>query len=1439
MLTRVIVPLTHLIASSTTDAVTVHAERGKSIALLFTSTQDGVVPSSARITFIHTSGEVLLTRTIDGTGSSYITLDWSQCPVFVVIECTLGGARVQLKQVLSVSAVESLQISGNTLGASVPLQGSVILAGGNNITLSQDGQTISIMGGTAAGGGFNAGVSNLGHTVGDTGTVTNQLILAGGNNVTLSQVTGAGGATVTISVPNFGAAQTGISGISAGTEMVTSGTVRFIDSNGISFGLDGQSLTAIYTVPLAGVPPAVAVSNVGSANSVGTVTRYAHEDHVHAGVGSLGVSGGNTAGNTGTTLGQIVLQGGNNLTLSQLTGAGGVATIVFSGANTHAVQTGISAVIAGTTSISSGTLSFADSNGIAFGLDGQTLTASYTVPVVPPGAVAVSNVGTANSVGTVTRYAHEDHVHAGVGSLGVSGGNTAGDTGTTLGQVVLQGGNNVTLSQITGAGGSATIVVSAFNQTVQTQNLIDISLSGNTSGTLALISSGTAILAGGNNITLSQNGQSVTISAFNQTVQTQNLVDLSFAGNTSGTLALISSGTAILAGGNNITLSQNGQNVTISAANQTVQTQNLVDLSLAGNTSGTLALISSGTAILAGGNNITLSQDGQSITISAANSGTAPPIATAVKSVASANSVGTITRFAPEDHAHAGLIQAQISGNTSNTSNVIQGSLVLAGGNNVTLSQVSAAGAATITISAANQTVQTQNMVDISLSGNTSGTLTLISSGTAILAGGNNITLSQNGQSVTISAFNQTVQTQNCVDFSLAGNTTGTLALVSSGTVILAGGNNITLSQNGQSITISAANETQTAPPIATTVQSVGSANSVGTVTRFAAEDHVHGGLIQAKITGNTFGSTSNNTQFIQGSLVLSAAGGGISLAIVPGAGVGTVRLSVRTVPTPADGVEPVSPDGFGHIGTLTSQFALQDHVHQGVHELLPQGNFTRTVTSFFGGSSVTGSNQVLEGMLGDIYLNAGNNISFLVSKSVAPTFESSQSMTIQGPNMLSVGVSSIGNTAGTTGVVSNQMVLAGGNNITLSQATGTGGITITVDGGTVGGVPIATAVKSVASANSVGTITRYAAEDHAHAGIIQMQISGNTSNTSNILQGSLVLAGGNNITLSQVSAAGAATVTISAASPISVGISALGNTAGTTGLATNRVVLVGGNNITLSQSTNGGSATISISGPTLPSITTISEFAPFMVSSFITNSALGQNSIYVVPFLLPTPMYAQRINMFWSVATTVSGSGGASAGITHSLALYARDTAAPNRITSFWSGSLFLNLSASSNTRISVTHPAGILTTGGTTAFSSSSFQQQNATASNYLALSVRGFRAVQFPIVSTLTAGQYWLAIARSSVSQSGSVVINNSNLMMTLTQYPAYQNFGVQSTASNGGTIGVMEGLGVCSQNTGAFAGSLTIDGAAGADIVYTETPVIPYFNFSGWSTDGGVL
>ena len=185
--------------------------------------------------------------------------------------------------------------------------------------------------------------------------------------------------------------------------------------------------------------------------------------------------------------------------------------------------------------------------------------------------------------------------------------------------MILAGGNNITLSQH-----NNTVTISAANQTDQTHFVVqDILITGNTSGTLADITSGTAYFAGGNNVTLSQNGQSITISAFNQSNQTGSIVrEISLSGNTSGTLTDITSGTAYFAGGNNVTLSQNGQSITISAFNQSVQTQSIVrEISIGGNTSGTLTDITSGTAFFMGGNNVTLSQNGQSITISAAGGG--------------------------------------------------------------------------------------------------------------------------------------------------------------------------------------------------------------------------------------------------------------------------------------------------------------------------------------------------------------------------------------------------------------------------------------------------------------------------------------------------------------------------------------------------------------------------------------------------------------------------------------------------------------------------------------------------------------------------------------------------------------------------------------------------------------------------------------------------
>jgi len=157
---------------------------------------------------------------------------------------------------------------------------------------------------------------------------------------------------------------------------------------------------------------------------------------------------------------------------------------------------------------------------------------------------------------------------------------------------------------------------------------VNLTIGGNTAGAGSLVSSGTATLVGGNNITLSQNGNAITISGgVGGGAAGSNTIGMSNLGNTIGTSGVIS-GSALqyaLAGGNNVTLSQsiNGSSgtLTISAANQTVQTQNLHNVTLAGNTAGVMAQVSSGTLTLAGGNNVTLSQNGNAVTISAGAGG--------------------------------------------------------------------------------------------------------------------------------------------------------------------------------------------------------------------------------------------------------------------------------------------------------------------------------------------------------------------------------------------------------------------------------------------------------------------------------------------------------------------------------------------------------------------------------------------------------------------------------------------------------------------------------------------------------------------------------------------------------------------------------------------------------------------------------------------------
>lgn len=349
--------------------------------------------------------------------------------------------------------------SGNTTGTSLSqFTGTYVLAGGNNITLSNStnsiGQTISIVGG---GGGLSAGLSNLGNTSGTTGLASQRLVFVGGNNITLSGSTNAG--SMTLSISGITTVTEYIQNITAGTTNLKNGIVSFEDMNNVTWGLDGNTLTASV-----------------------------HDEYFFsAGVSNLG----NTSGNTGVNVARLVLAGGNNITLSQATGAGGLMTVTVS-AGAGGAGDGVNIIAAGTqTANTTGSVLFQNSNGISFGMSNSSVvTASYTVPTqsVESQSFGMSNLG-----------------------------NTSGTTGIASGgqvQFLFAGGNNITLSQSVN-GASGTVTISAFTAlTSQSTQFIALTLGGNTAGTTSFHATNNAslFLHGGNNITLSGNGNSVTIS---------------------------------------------------------------------------------------------------------------------------------------------------------------------------------------------------------------------------------------------------------------------------------------------------------------------------------------------------------------------------------------------------------------------------------------------------------------------------------------------------------------------------------------------------------------------------------------------------------------------------------------------------------------------------------------------------------------------------------------------------------------------------------------------------------------------------------------------------------------------------------------------------------------------------------------------------------------
>lgn len=174
--------------------------------------------------------------------------------------------------------------------------------------------------------------------------------------------------------------QTQASGAIAGTgftSTTTAGTAitAALGTNGLSMAVPAFVTTYDATSGRAGTGTTLAVTNAAATlsantNGVALSLNVSHDDF-----NAWNLVGDNTAGTTSTSIstqGPFYLSGGNNITLS-----GNSNTIVISagagGGTTN--QTGPN-IAAGGSTITSGTVVFSNSNGVSFGLNGSTMTAS-------------------------------------------------------------------------------------------------------------------------------------------------------------------------------------------------------------------------------------------------------------------------------------------------------------------------------------------------------------------------------------------------------------------------------------------------------------------------------------------------------------------------------------------------------------------------------------------------------------------------------------------------------------------------------------------------------------------------------------------------------------------------------------------------------------------------------------------------------------------------------------------------------------------------------------------------------------------------------------------------------------------------------------------------------------------------------------------------------
>jgi len=262
----------------------------------------------------------------------------------------------------------------------------------------------------------------------------------------------------------------GLIAISAVGSSVSSGTVVFSNSNNVTFGMSGATITA----SVAGGGGGGIAAAAGTQTAITGTIVLANSNGI-----SFGMSGSSQITASFSTL---IYSNSHNVSFG-IVGSTLTASVVV-----PAQSTGPAALSAGTTQATSGTISFADSNGVSFGLDGQTITASI-LPPTPETPFAVSANGGSQSTGTIT-FANGGNVSFGY----AAGVITATATFPAQTAFVLSNSNNVSF----GTNGSTVTA----NATFPAETPFGVS-----AGTQSA-STGTLVFSNSNGVTFGMSGSS-------------------------------------------------------------------------------------------------------------------------------------------------------------------------------------------------------------------------------------------------------------------------------------------------------------------------------------------------------------------------------------------------------------------------------------------------------------------------------------------------------------------------------------------------------------------------------------------------------------------------------------------------------------------------------------------------------------------------------------------------------------------------------------------------------------------------------------------------------------------------------------------------------------------------------------------------------------------